>query len=74
MAARRAAAPSTGKRPKMDLDDHRTRRIVAIASEMVAEMMSLGQIPRTMKAVREVMPQAIADATTAYDAAIEYIS
>lgn len=62
------------KRPKMDLNDYRTHRIVAIASEMVAEMISLGHIPRTMKAIRAAMPQAVEDAAAAYDAAIEYIS
>jgi hypothetical protein len=54
--------------------DARKRRIAEIASAIVAGMIEKREIECTEEDIKRAMPQAIADAKAAYDAAEEFVS
>lgn len=52
----------------------RRKRIVAIATQIVASQIEKGEIEATDEAIKKAMPEAIATAKAAYNAAVEFIS
>jgi hypothetical protein len=57
----------------MKMDEWTKRRVVVIASALVQGMVERGEIPLTDEAIKEAMPQAVADARAAVIAAEEYL-
>ena len=58
---------------KLDLDAHQ-RRVVNIATLLVAGMIERGEIEDTDEAIQAAMPRAVADARAIVNAAEEFIS